>query len=106
MTTVAIKKLWTAIIELGCIVGPSTYCQGRLTIHHCGTGAGGRKNDKNVICLCWGHHLGREGIDGQKLSKRGWQAKYGSEVSLMVKTQDMLDEQKKNTLSPIAHDWL
>lgn len=89
------RRHWTAIVAIGCIVGPSTYCQGRLTVHHCGTGAGGRKDHRNVICLCWGHHQGPEGIDGQVLSKRGWQQKYGTEISLMVKTQDLLDVAQK-----------
>jgi len=85
------RRMWAQIIDLGCIVGPSVHCRGRMTIHHCGTGAGGRKDHTKVICLCEGHHLGPEGIDGQRLSKRQWQEKYGSEVSLMVKTQDRLD---------------
>ena len=91
------RRFWSQIIDLGCIVGPSLHCNGRLTIHHCGTGAGGRKNHKHVICLCWSHHQGAEGIDGQRMSKRQWQEKYGSEVSLIVKTQDKLDALKKST---------
>lgn len=43
-----------------------------------------------VIPLCWGHHQGPEGIDGQKLSKRQWQSKYGTEVELMAETQRRL----------------
>lgn len=85
------RRRWSAIIDLGCIVGPSLHCQGRMTIHHCGTGSGGRKNHMDVICLCWGHHQGREGIDGQVMSKRQWQEKYGTEIGLMVKTQELLD---------------
>ena len=92
--TTAQRRVWSQIIELGCIVGPSAYCEGRLTIHHCGTGAGGRKNHDHVICLCWGHHQGKHGIDGQVMSKRQWQEKYGSEIGLMVKTQELLDAQK------------
>lgn len=85
------RRTWERIIELGCIVGPSPHCQGRITIHHCGTGAGGRKDHKLVVGLCWGHHLGPEGIDGKRVSKRQWQEKYGTEIGLMVKTQELLD---------------
>lgn len=81
------------IAELGCIVGPSTHCAGRTTIHHCGTGAGGRKDHDKVIGLCWGHHLGPEGIDGQRMSKRAWQAKYGQETALLEKTNGLLNKQ-------------
>lgn len=92
--TKAQRKRWDEISLLGCVVGPSSTCRGRTTIHHCGTGAGGRKNHDKVIPLCWEHHLGDEGIDGGKISKRQWQAKYGSEVSLMVKVQDVLDSNR------------
>lgn len=84
------RKRWLLILWHGCAVGPSTYCHGRMTIHHCGTGAGGRKDHDKVICLCWGHHLGPEGIDGKKISKRAWQEKYGSEVTLLAKTEKLL----------------
>lgn len=91
------RRHWSAIVELGCIVGPSLHCCGRMTIHHCGTGAGGRKNHKDVICLCEGHHQGPEGIDGGVLGKRRWQEKFGSEISLMVKTQELLDGQNNKS---------
>lgn len=90
------RRHWAAIIDLGCIVGPSTHCNGRLTIHHCGTGGGGRKDHRKVLCLCWGHHQGLEGIDGkQNHTKRSWQEKYGTEIGLMVKTQELLDKGEK-----------
>lgn len=84
------KRRWSALVELGCIVGPSVYCEGRITVHHCHTGAGGRKNHDKTIPLCWGHHLGPEGIDGQRMSKRQWQEKYGSEDSLLALTEEKL----------------
>lgn len=61
-----------------------------MTVHHCFTGGGGRKDHTKTICLCWGHHLGPEGIDGQRMSKRQWQEKYGSEESLLAKTDQHL----------------
>lgn len=89
--TAAQKRRWNAIVELGCIVGPSTYCQGRITIQHCFTGAGGRKDHSKTIPLCWAHHLGAEGIDGKRMSKREWQRKYGTEAELLAKTERMLE---------------
>ena len=89
--TVAQKMRWNAVIDLGCIVGPSTYCGGRITIHHCFTGGGGRKDHQKTIGLCWSHHLGSEGIDGKRMSKRAWQAKYGAEGALLAKTNAMLN---------------
>jgi hypothetical protein len=68
------------------------------------TGAGGRKNHKDIIPLCYGHHRGRAGI--HTIGRKLWQAKHGHEVILMVVVQDRLDVERKNTLSPIAHDWL
>ena len=79
------KRLWNALSELGCIVGPSAMCLGHTTIHHCGTGAGGRKNHDYVIPLCVNHHTGPEGIDGGVMSKKQWQLKYWPEHFLWLK---------------------
>lgn len=58
---------------------------GRITIHHCGTGAGGRKDHDKVLPLCHEHHQGELGIDGKRMfTKRTWQERYGSEDSLMI----------------------
>lgn len=65
----------------------SIECYGRNTIHHCFTGAGGRKNHRKVLPLCVGHHIGPQGIDGRVMSKKKWQAIYGSEQELL----DLLD---------------
>lgn len=78
---------WDLIRALGCIVAGSTPCEGAITIHHCCTGAGGRKDHAKVIPLCWGHHLGAQGIDGKRMSKRAWQDKYGSEEKLLVRLE-------------------
>lgn len=80
--TKAQRKRWDKIAQLGCIV-TSSHCMGRITIHHCGTGAGGRKDHDKVIPLCVEHHLGSLGIDGQRMSKREWQRRYGSEEELL-----------------------
>lgn len=85
---------WNRIASLGCIV---LDCGRAATIHHCGTGGGGRKNHDYVIPLCPEHHTGRNGIDGQVLSKRGWQTIYGSEKELWLKAQRLL--QKKYQLT-------
>lgn len=84
------RKLWGQIASLGCIV-VSGACWGRITIHHCFTGAGGRKDHDKVISLCWAHHLGPLGIDGKKISKREWQAHYGTETILIEKTEQLLN---------------
>lgn len=89
------KKRWAAIIELGCIVGPSPHCEGRMTIHHCFTGGGGRRDHDKTIGLCMGHHTGDDGIDGPRLGKRRWQAKYGTETELLLLTNAMLTSPKK-----------
>jgi len=88
---------WEKVRELGCIVGPAIGCEGDIEIHHCLTGAGGRKNHNSIVPLCYGHHRGREGI--HTISRRVWQNKYGHEVILMVKVQDRLDvERSKNVV--------
>ena len=96
--TAAQKRHWSDIIELGCILRHTIvghFCRGRMTIHHCGTGAGGRANHSNVICLCEEYHQGRNGIDGkQAYTKRTWQEAFGSEIGLMVRTQELLDAKK------------
>lgn len=84
------RTRWAIIASLGCIVGPVRSCAGRITIQHCGTGAGGRKDHAKVIPLCWEHHLGKEGIDGKRMSKRAWQEKYGAEITLLRITEQRL----------------
>jgi hypothetical protein len=84
------KRYWAAVRALGCILG-LIGCRGGTTIHHCGTGAGGRKDHMKVIPLCYEHHLGAEGIDGKRMSKRDWQAKYGSEDKLLKRVQRRLE---------------
>lgn len=91
--TAAHRRRWSAIVDFGCIVtviGLTHACSYRRTIHHCFTGGGGRKEHDKTICLCWNMHLGEEGIDGGRLSKRQWQTKYASETELLEKTEELL----------------
>ena len=87
--TTLIRRYWSAVASVGCIVAGLS-CGGRITIHHCGTGAGGRKDHGKVIPLCWNHHLGPEGIDGKRMSKRAWQDKYGTELVLLKRLERLL----------------
>lgn len=84
------RMYWRLVAEAGCVVAGNTPCGGRITIHHCFTGAGGRKDHAQVVGLCWAHHLGPEGIDGKKMSKKDWQTKYGSETVLLRKLERLL----------------
>lgn len=82
------RRHWDALLKLGCILAgriahEGFECQGRVTIHHCGTGGGGRKDHLKVLPLCWEHHLGAKGIDGKRMSKRQWQETYGTEDELL-----------------------
>ncbi len=76
------------VAALGCIV--KGCCAQQVTIHHCGTYMGGGRNHKRVLPLCWEHHLGAEGIDGKRMSKREWEAKYGTEEELLARVDGML----------------
>lgn len=97
--TAAERRHWERVAALGCIVGPDN-CSGRTTIHHCGTGAGGRKDHKKVLPLCVHHHLGDEGINSQtgKMSRREWEERFGSEEELLKKLSMLLSlgEYRKN----------
>lgn len=69
--------------ELGCII-----CGDDPGIHHCETGAGGRKDHMKVLPLCYYHHQGEQGI--HTLSRRVWQPIYGTEQELMEKANAQL----------------
>lgn len=90
--TTAQRKRWSRIVEIGCILNNSD-CRGRITVHHCGTGAGGRKDHDKTIPLCFEHHLGKNGIDGGTISKRGWQVKYGSEDHFLGLTNSIMQNE-------------
>jgi len=75
-----------SVAQLPCVV-----CGIRpVTVHHCMTGIGRRKDHLKTISLCWMHHLGPEGIDGKQMGKRVWEAKYGSEKVLLEKVNKLL----------------
>lgn len=87
------RAQWEIIRAVGCILSSrlgGAECHGRITIHHCGTGGGGRKDHSKVIPLCHGHHQGHNGIDGKHISKRDWQARYGTEDMLLARVEERL----------------
>lgn len=88
-TTKAEKLHMNKVAALGCII-----CKGPATIHHTGCYIGGGRNHMKVIPLCEKHHLfGPDAIDGKIISKRQWEAKYGTEEDLLTTTHQKLKEQ-------------
>lgn len=83
-------KHLAAVAKLVCVVSGKR----PVTVHHCFTKMGCRKDDNLVIPLHWDFHLGPEGIDGKRMSKRQWEAKYGSEES-HLQTVALLLESKR-----------
>ncbi len=83
----AIKHHFSRIVELNCII-----CQSPAEVHHCFTSMGCKKDDLKTIPLCPTHH--RTGGYGIALhaGKRVWQDKYGSEMELLNKTIEALNE--------------
>jgi hypothetical protein len=64
---------------------------GRTILHHCFTGAGGRKDDAYVIPLCETHHVSPHvGIHG--IGRKCWQFIYGSEAMLIERRDLWLSE--------------
>jgi hypothetical protein len=92
MANVAEKKHMDAVAQLGCIV-----CTSPATIHHCGTYMGGGRDHMKVLPLCPEHHQGKEGIDGKHMSKRQWEAKYGTEEHLLAVVAEKLAHQRENS---------
>ncbi len=77
------KRHFAKIVEHGCII-----CRSPAVVHHCFTGAGGRKNHDLVIPLCPMHHTnGGEGIAIHPFRK-AFEANFGTEQELLDKTQD------------------
>lgn len=83
--TAAQRKRWGRLCALGCIVD---LCTRPPNIHHCETGAGGRKDHDKVLPLCHHHHQGTEGI--HTLSRFIWEPLYGTEQELMLKADRLL----------------
>lgn len=85
------RERWGRIAELGCLVQDIHF--GRMTIHHCGTSMGCKKNHDLVLGLCWRHHLSREaGIDGKGMGKRVWEEAFGTERELLEEVAMRLGE--------------
>lgn len=86
--TKAQRELWERMRELGCCVdGCGRYSP---SIHHIGTGMGGRKDHDQVIPICFDHHQGVEGI--HTIGRRLWQKRHGTEQELLAKTLKALEE--------------
>ena len=86
------RERWERVRALGCII---TWCQERpVTIHHCGTGGGGRKKHDLVIPLCERHHLGSEGINSLTggMSRRDWEERFGLEADHLRLVATLLGE--------------
>lgn len=83
------SEKWDRLREMGCVVcrntglGPTP-----PAIHHCHTGAGGRKDHDKVIAICHYHHQGKEGI--HTIGRGPWEAKYGTEQQLMDQQNEEL----------------
>lgn len=80
--TEAQRERWERIRSLGCIV-----CGVMAEIHHCFTGAGGRKNHDKVIPLCHYHHRGGAGI--HSIGRKTWQELFGKEQELIEVVEKM-----------------
>ena len=72
--TKAEREHWERVRALGCSV-----CQAKNPeIHHCCTGAGGRKDHAKVIGLCFDHHRGQpHGL--HHIGRKAWQEAFGTE---------------------------
>jgi hypothetical protein len=79
--------------DIGCIVCLiAGYHDTPAAIHHCETGAGGRKDEDKVLPLCHEHHQGKRGI--HTLSRGVWAIYYGTEQYLMDYVAWLLGERK------------
>lgn len=89
---------WERVAALPCIAGPCgcNYNGRPVTLHHCGTRRGGRKNHMKVIPLCWEHHLGHKGVDGKRMSFAEWQKEFGTEEILLTRVTRRLQHWKEN----------
>jgi Recombination enhancement, RecA-dependent nuclease len=82
------RMKWSMLASLGCAI---ENCYHPPCIHHCHTGAGGRKDHDKVLPLCYYHHQGKQGI--HTLSRRIWHGLYGTENELMIKMENKLKGQ-------------
>lgn len=66
-------------------------CQGHTQVHHIreGQGASQRADDMLTVPLCWGHHLGPQGLHG--LGRKGFYTRYKlDELDLLARTMELL----------------
>ena len=83
--TAAQRRRMGLVADLGCIL-----CRRPAQIHHCGTGAGGRRNHDLVLPLCIDHHTsGGYGI-ALHAGRKEWIKNYGDEQILMDKVEFLL----------------
>ncbi len=91
--TAAQRARWEVLRAFGCILthlGVAHACGSRVTIQHCFTGGGGRKDHDKVVPLCEDYHTGPDGIDGrQRYSKRTWQETFATEERMLEKTLEI-----------------
>lgn len=89
------RARWERIRALGCILTRLSIphaCGGRITIQHCFTGGGGRKNHDLVVPLCEDYHTGPDGIDGRKnFSKKTWQETFATEHRMLAMTEYLMN---------------
>ena len=84
--TVEQRRRWSRIQALGCII-----CGAAASIHHCGTGAGGRKNHDAVLPLCFKHHQNGTPEDPSIHPwRKRFEEKYGAENELLEKLERLL----------------
>lgn len=86
--TRAQRERWQEIRSLGCSVCGASNPE----IHHALTGAGGRKDHDKVFALCMFHHRGGQGI--HTLSRRVWEAEYGTEEVHLERVAELLTLQR------------
>jgi hypothetical protein len=94
--TKAEKKYWDAIAQLGCIACRiDGYRNMLVSIHHC-DGRTKKGAHIKVIALCAGHHQDGTGNDKNMIAihpfKRRFEAKYGTQESLMMETRKLLGD--------------
>jgi hypothetical protein len=85
--TVKQSEWFDKLREHGCIV-----CGRKpVSIHHCFTGGGGRKDHDNVIPLCWYHHQNGSELEP---SIHPWRARFeelhGTEQELIDKCKELI----------------
>ena len=76
-----------AVRGMACAVCGRMPCEA----HHIDTGMGRRKDHQKTIPLCLEHHRGESGINGGRIGRKVWQARYGTEKELLAQTNELLE---------------